>query len=95
MTEDKPKPICVVYYLPDLLTTNGEIKNVGHVNEALKNMFPDYYVLAVPSHQSADGSCEDIRLQVFYEKDFTEIQFQELQTLIINSINDLKQNTNG
>jgi hypothetical protein len=87
------KPICVIYYFPTALASgSGREPDIYKVNEMFREMFPDYHVLAIPSNQSADGSCEDIRLQVFHEKDFTEIQYEELKKLITESIN---QTTNG
>lgn len=83
------KPICVIYYLPELFkNTHGPL--VRDMNEAMRKIFPDYNVLAIPSKMSADGSCEDVRLQVFHPKDFTEIQFQELSDMVMKEIEKLK-----
>ena len=84
------KPIVVIYYLPDLLTESGDkLMSIAKVNEIFKDMFPEYYTLAIPSHLSADGSCEDIRLQVFYEKDFDDISYNELKTIIQNAVKNI------
>lgn len=82
------KPICVIYYEPETVFRNSE-KPMYEVNELFREMLPDYHTLAVPSAMSRDGSCEVLRLQVFHEKDFTEIQYAELKQLIEDSI---KQN---
>lgn len=74
--------------MQDLFSIAGYPESPYKVNEIFKDMLPDYYTLAIPSNQSADGSCEDVRLQVFHEKDFTEIQYQELKELITNSLNE-------
>ncbi len=93
---NKPKPIAVVYYLPELLSRpGGNMVSVYEVNEIFRDMLPDYYTLAVPSHLSADGSCEDIRLEVFYEKDFTPIQYEELKKLVLDSLPKPSQPTEG
>lgn len=82
-----PKPIVVIYYFPYMvLGKGGRAVHVNEMNEIMKDLFPDYHTLAVPSNQSADGSCEDIRLQVFYEKDFTPIQYEELKQMIMDSL---------
>ena len=82
-----PKPIVVIYYLPDLLIRSGGNHTPIHeVNEVFANIFPDYHVLAVPSYMSADGSAEAIELKVFYEKDFTHIQYEELKKMIMDSL---------
>lgn len=82
-----PKPIVVIYYLPNIFIGKGgrEI-SVYEMNEIMKDLLPDYHTLAVPSNQSADGSCEDIRLQVFYEKDFTPTKYEELKKMIMDSL---------
>lgn len=84
------KPICVIYYLPESVSPpSGKELSISVLNQTFRDMFPEYYILAIPSQLSKDGSCEDIRLQVFHEKDFTEIQYTELKQLIEDSI---KQN---
>ena len=81
------KPIAVVYYLHDVFHTNGgRLISMTEMNETLSKILPDYNVLAIPSYLSVDGSCENLRLQVFYDKDFTPIQYQELKQLIENQI---------
>lgn len=80
------KPICVIYYLEEALSPGGNRLPIYEANEMFRAMLPDYYTLAIPSRMSLDGSCEDLRLEVFHEKDFTEIQYQELKELINNSL---------
>jgi hypothetical protein len=89
------KPIVVVYYLPEAISPpSGRIIPVYEVNTEVRNLFPDYLTLAVPSRMSLDGSCEDIRLEVFHPKDFTEIQYEELKTLLEAKLEQLKPTTN-
>ena len=84
-------PICVIYYLPDLfIKPVGTMLPVYEVNEMMRKILEGYHVLAVPSNQSADGSCEDVRLEVFHPKDFTDIQLNELKELVLSEINKLK-----
>ena len=86
-TKHTPKPILLMYYLPaGFLGKGGREISATEMNDMLHERFQDYYTLAVPSNQSADGSCEDIRLQVFYEKDFTPIQYEELKKMIMDSL---------
>lgn len=84
------KPICVIYYLPEIMFTSRP-SSMYEVNEMFRNWFPEYYTLAIPSHLSVDGSCENIRLQVFHEKDFTEIQYTELKKIIEDLIKQNQQ----
>ena len=85
------KPICVIYYFPESLVGRGKLPTISEMNEFFEKKFLDYYTLAIPSYQSADGSCEDLRLQVFHEKDFTEIQYAELKKLIEDSLEQMKK----
>jgi len=84
------KPICVIYYLPEAISQEKELQSIHNVNEIFRKMFPDYYTLAIPSNKAADGSAESIELKVFHEKDFTEIQYQELKQLIQDNLNEQK-----
>jgi len=84
------KPICVIYYLPDALAGKGGlIPSIYEMNEMFKKTFTDYHTLAIPSYLSADGSCEDVRLEVFHPKNFTPIQFEELEKLIKEAVDNL------
>jgi len=84
------KPICVIYYLPEIMSPpSGKMYSVYEVNEMFRNIFTDYFTFAIPSHLSADGSCEDVRLEVFHPKDFTPIQFKELEKLIKEAVDNL------
>jgi hypothetical protein len=86
------KPICVIKI--DSNTDLGNGKNIsseyGSVSKAMSDALPDYHVIVVPTQYEYDP--EPIKLQVFHEKDFTEIEYQELKQLITDS---LKQNTHG
>lgn len=83
-----PKPIIVIYYLPDAMTSaGGKLIPYHEVLDAFETKFPDYHVLCLPSYLSVDGSLENIRLQVFYDKDFTDIDYTSLKLLINESLN--------
>lgn len=75
------KPIVVIRF-----NTNGISENVSHINselqEKLSEKWADYHVLVIPT---AD-QYEDFHIQTFYEKDFTEIQFEELKKIVEGSI---------
>lgn len=78
------KPICVIYYNPEM---NGSMRiNHNQISESMQQKMPDYYVFCVPSYQSVDGSAEQVEFKVFHEKDFTEIQYEELKKIIVSSI---------
>lgn len=83
------KPIVVIYYLKESLSPTTSIREV---NEMMMERFPDYHTLAVPSRMSLDGSCEDLRLEVFHPKDFTEIQFEALKVKVLEEIKNKNNN---
>ena len=81
-----PKPIILIHYLPSLFAPVGE-GDVAEVNSYFIRLFPDYHTLAIPSFLSEhDPKIEYLRIQVFYEKDFTEVKYQELLHMIKSSI---------
>ena len=81
------KPIAVVYVPKDL----GSGKRTSWVDcqmiiEYFKNTMPDYYWLAFP-----DYTLETIKLEVFHEKDFTEIQYSELLELVSQKLKSIEE----
>lgn len=85
------KPICVIYYLPELFGAGGYDNGIVEINQMMEQKMPDYHVFAIPSTLSADGSCDDVRFKVFHPKDFTTIQYQELKDLIMAEIEKITQ----
>lgn len=83
-----PKPICVIYYLPEIIG-NG---NNSDMNKHLSEMMPDYHVFCIPSNMSLDGSCESLEFKVFYDKDFTDIQYLQLEKMIAESLPNYNPN---
>ncbi|WP_374440586.1 hypothetical protein [Epilithonimonas sp.] len=56
-----------------------EFPPIYKINEGLEERMPDYHVFVVPF----DSKNEDaVKFEVFYEKDFTEIQYEELKKII-------------
>lgn len=70
-----PKPICLVYYSQ---TTGADFADVQNT---MQEKWTDYYVLVIPSHRT-----EIIELEVFYDKDFIEMQYDELKQWIKESL---------
>lgn len=73
------KPIC--------FTTIPDLDEHSHVEiqKDLESRLPDYHVLVARGPKTFDGTGE-IKMQVFHEKDFTEIQYEELKKIITDSI---------
>lgn len=87
------KPIC-------LITIDSQIATSGNANgwetcaslrELYESRMPDYHIFVVPNFIT-DVPIPPLHIQVFYEKDFTEIQYEELKKMIENSLNKLKVN---
>jgi hypothetical protein len=75
-----PKPICVIYF--DQVT--GLDRN--RVQEYFDEKWNDYHVLVVPSHDME----EVMELEVFYDKDFKETDYETLKALIMDELKKLK-----
>ena len=83
MTE--AKPICIMR-LPDTLMAPGR-RHIDYsvcfeIQTDLQKEKPDYYWFVI-----IDYEIKSIKFEVFYAKDFTEIQFEELKKIIEDSIN--------
>jgi len=84
------KPICVVY-LPE--TISGDGKKVGwgdcrEMSNQLDRGKPDYHWFVL-----IDPNAERVEFKVFYPKDFTEIQYEELKAIIESAVNKKPNNT--
>jgi hypothetical protein len=83
------KPICLV------TIDSGERKDAwelcADLREVYESRMPDYHIFVIPNFIS-EGPIPAMHLQVFYEKDFTEIQYEELKAMIENSIKEFKVN---
>lgn len=89
------KPICVIY-LPENYDLGSGADNAAiAMMEALNGLsdgkhkatdyWKEYYWFCFPKAEITEPE-----FQVFYEKDFTEIQFKELEKLITDSLNQIK-----
>lgn len=59
---------------------------LNEVQKGMEEKMPDYYVFVLPFEQSFDAFDEPIQIQVFHEKDFTEIQYEGLKKLVMDSL---------
>lgn len=75
------KPVLVVYYSIEGLSSEVIVKNLKHIKEISKKI-EDYYVFALPTRNES-------RIEVFYEKDFEETSFKELEEKILKEIENL------
>ena len=99
----KVKPIVVIYF-PNLFESGGErnwiYKFMAHLNGKPSNennvkwvgengYWKDYYWFCFYKEDITEPE-----LKVFYEKDFTPIQFEGLKKLIEDSIQEIKLKSN-
>lgn len=79
------KPICIIKYDVERVCDSGRMPKMYEINEAFETKFPDYYVFAFPS-----DSLDDVfDVNVFHEKDFTDVQYEELKGIIEESIKEI------
>jgi hypothetical protein len=89
------KPICIIYFPENMQPANGRVDWIFDFARFLngeqcsgekwkqENYFKDYYWFCFYKHDIAAPE-----FKVFYEKNFIEIQYQELKEIITKSIND-------
>ena len=81
------KPICVI----KVDNRGNEFEEIYKIQQQMTDKFPDYHVLVLPFTQVNQDDYEPIQLQVFYEKDFTEVKYQELKSIIEESLKNNKK----
>lgn len=80
------KPICLLKFNEDRIALSRPMLALSELFEIFSKLMPDYHVLCT----YVDNLEALFDVQVFHEKDFTEIQYEELKKLIENSINSRK-----
>lgn len=91
------KPICVIY-LPEDFSIDGRSDAAMTLMKALNNnwgepdrhitysdYWQDYYWFCFVKH-----SIDAPEFEIFHEKDFTEIKFQELKDLVLAKMEEMK-----
>ena len=82
------KPICVI----KVDNKPGTFTPIYQIQSLLDDRLNDYHVLVVPFEQPADEYHEPMQVQVFHEKDFTEIQYAELKKIISDAVETVAPN---
>jgi hypothetical protein len=81
-----PKPICVIYVDTERLPNDkGTWEYLGELCRNYEERMPDYHIFVLPNDNN-EGPIQFFEFQVFYEKDFTEIQYTELREMIEKSL---------
>jgi len=78
-----PKPIIVIKL--ELEVLRGDLDNLLIMEDIYSKRFHDYHVLCVPVRTNSD---EPVLLQVFYEKNFSQVKFEEIKKYVVNLVND-------
>lgn len=81
------KPICLIKVDMDADFGNGRKVSIGELMEIFQDKMPDYYVFVIPQGGDPTVPREIFEFQVFYDKDFTEIDYASLKILIQESLN--------
>ena len=82
-----PKPIVVIKI--DQTKDFGEKafhETLYRFKKSFEERLPDYHVFVLPLAIDYEQPQDPIQLQVFYEKDFTPIQYEELKQIIMDSL---------
>lgn len=81
------KPICLIKIdFQSLMEVNSRMIDRKEIQDGMANhLGNEYYVIVLPQY---DKPHEPIDISVFYEKDFTEIQYNELKEIIEKHIHD-------
>ena len=81
------KPIVVIRVSKDAITMpSGEERPYYELGRIFEERLQDYHVFVIPNIDDPSTPQEYFTFQVFYEKDFTPIQYQELKDLVMQSI---------
>lgn len=81
------KPICVIKVNMEADFGNGQKANLRTLRDAFDEKLNGYHVFVLPLKFNYEEPQELFVFQVFYEKDFTEIQYEELKKIITDAIN--------
>lgn len=78
------KPICVVKAILEQLRPTDQ-DALTEFNIVLSEKMPDYHVFVLPQ-EDMENYHDVLEFQVFYDKDFTPIQYEELRKLIEDTL---------
>lgn len=82
------KPICVI----KVDNRRNRFTEIYQIQHLLDDRLNDYHVLVVPFEQPEDEYDEPMQVQVFHEKDFTEIQYAELKKIVSDAVGTVSVN---
>jgi len=83
------KPIALLNYPDAMFDVGDEERTAVDIIQILNKAMPDYYWLCFPNH-----NLKFPKLQVYFEKDFTNIEYDEIIEKINRKIDSLKPKNN-
>lgn len=81
------KPIVLIKVDMQADFGNGKKPELYKLWEAVSDRMPDYHVFVIPQKYDPSEPKEVFEFQVFYDKDFTDIDYKALSILIKESLN--------
>lgn len=81
------KPICLIKIDDTRVRFGGTLAPIYEIQRVMDDRLTDYHVLVVPFEQIGTESFEPFQIQVFHERNFTEIQYKELREMIETCLN--------
>jgi len=77
-----PKPVLAVHYCIEGIPMDIIVKNLKGIKEVAMTA-TDYYVFVLPT-------TKDSYVEVFYDKDFDEVKYEELSVRLMDEVQKLK-----
>ena len=75
------KPIAVIK-----VDTRCQPEDMVHIlNDNLREMMPDYYVFVIPN-MAYDRQIATFEFEVYYEKNWVPVNWEEMKELIMNNV---------
>ena len=81
------KPICIIKVDMEADFGGGKRANLYEWGKIFEERLPDYHVFVISQPYDSSEPKEVFIFQVFYEKDFTEIDYNGLKEIINRSLN--------
>lgn len=83
-------PICVIKMdIESINKRNDANVELPNMQDIFEKSLPDYHVFCLPKYESPN---DPVTFEVFHEKDFTDVNFEELRKIISESMNQSDKN---
>lgn len=78
------KPICLV----NINLSQAQNLSISDFQSTLSQRLNDYHVLVIPAKHDQE---KIIEIEVFYDKDFTPAQFDDITDIILEKLNEIEK----